>query len=561
MAILDFVHLLSYDGMPSLFLAAKDGQTISFFLAARLLVAGVLVAIALQPWNRSIGVHERRWVFGLSLGFALAVSVYGIVEPAVVTLFFVPGSGLTATKIAVEYLVIFLNLAAAAGFYLRLREPQPYPLVTLFAAACLMALSELCFTLYSDFRSQYLSLGHVMKVQAYLFVFRAIFIEFLERPYRQRDIARAELAESEEKYRLLFENAPDAYLIANADGSFQAANPAASELFGIALKDLGQIGRSDVTSDPRLAGFLEERAKAGAARGELILRRSDGSTFLAELSSSTYTDSRGRQMSSTFIRDITAKRQGEDELRELSARLDHRVRERTAELEEAYLDLERLSHVMAHDLTSPLVAIDGFASLLKKSTTQPLDDKQKRYLDKISSSAGRMGEMIAALLELADVRRVPLNIQPLDLSVITYEVLAARAAREPDRVMRVSVQPAMMLQGDAKLLTQLMSHLIDSVYGLTVRNPDAKVTVGADLLTDGGPVYFVRNNGVGLNPALAERVLNSFGVAQGVRDLSDGGITMAAVRSIVARHGGRVWGESLPDGGAVVRFSVGPAAG
>ncbi|MDP3828089.1 MAG: MASE3 domain-containing protein, partial [Polaromonas sp.] len=144
-AILDFVHLLSYDGMPAFLIPAKDGKSISFFLAARLLVAGALLAIAFQPWNRRIGSKERHWLLSLSLVFALGVSVYGLIEPAIIPLFFVPGSGLTTTKIAVEYIVIVLNLAAAAGFYLRMREPQPYPLVPLFAAACLMALSELCF--------------------------------------------------------------------------------------------------------------------------------------------------------------------------------------------------------------------------------------------------------------------------------------------------------------------------------------------------------------------------------------------------------------------------------
>jgi PAS domain S-box-containing protein len=560
-AILDFVHMLSFDGMPELITPSGNGKSLSFLLAARLLVAVAMLSIAVLPWQRQIGRKARVLLLALSLAFALAFSAYGLYAPELASLFFRPGSGPTELKIALEYGVVLLNLAAAAAFYLRMRTPQPYPLGPFFTAACLMALSEFCLTIYSSASDQYSLMAHVLRLAAYVFVYRATFVEMLDAPYHQLDAARAELVESEEKYRLLFEHSLDAYLIANPDGSFQTANPAASAMFGIALQDLWRIGRDDVTKDPRLTGFLEERSRTGFARGELNLRRGDGSTFLGELSSTTYTDSRGRQMSSTFIRDITAKRRAEEEVLRLNATLELRVCERTAELEEAYLDLERLSHVMAHDLTSPLVAIDGFANLLKKSTDQPLGDKQKRYLDRISSSAGRMGEMIAALLELADVRRVPLNIQPLDLSAITREVLAARSRREPDRVMNISVQPAMMLQGDAKLLTQLMSHLIDSVYRLMVRNPDAKVTVGADLLAEGGPVYFVQNNGVGLNPALAERVLNSFGVAQGVRDLSDGGITMAAVRSIVARHGGRVWGESLPDGGAVVRFCVGRAAG
>ncbi|WP_341919760.1 MASE3 domain-containing protein [Polaromonas sp. YR568] len=557
-AILDFVHLLSYDGMPAFFIPAKDGKSISFFLAARLLVAGALLAIAFQPWNRRIGNQERHWLMGLSLVFALGVSAYGLVEPAIMTWFFVPGSGLTTTKIAVEYLVIALNLAAAAGFYRRMREPQPYPLVSLFAAACLMALSELCFTLYATFHDQYSIVGHVIKVEAYLFVFRAIFIEFLEGPHRQLESARADLLESEEKYRLLFENAPDAYLMANADGSFHTANPAASAMFGIPRQDLWRIGRNDVTSDPRLTGFLEERGRTGFARGELILRRGDGTTFLAELSSSSYTDSRGRQMSSTFIRDITAKRQAEEEVLRLNATLEQRVRDRTAELQAANEDLERFSHVMAHDLRSPLVAIEGFAGLLRRGG-ELMDDKQKHYLDRIQAGVARMAEMIDALLELADVSRAPLKTQTLDLSAIADKALAACRQRDPQRKVKAVVENSLLGQGDARLIATVMANLIGNAWKHTVRNPDAEIVVGMEPSAQGRVVYFVRDNGSGMKPGAVETVPDESGTQQSPTESPRAGVVLASVRRIIGRHGGTVWAESTPGQGVVFRFTLEPA--
>ncbi|MDP1886691.1 MASE3 domain-containing protein [Polaromonas sp.] len=557
-AILDFVHLLSYDGMPAFFIPAKDGKSISFFLAARLLVAGALLAIAFQPWNRRIGNRERHWLLGLSLAFALGVSAYGLVEPAIMTWFFVPGSGLTSTKIAVEYLVIALNLAAAAGFYMRMREPQPYPLVPLFAAAGLMALSELCFTLYATFHDQYSIVGHVIKVEAYLFVFRAIFIEFLEGPYRQLESARADLVESEEKYRLLFENSPDAYLMANADGSFHTANPAASAMFGIARQDLWRIGRNDMTSDPRLAGFLEERSRTCFARGELTLRRGDGSTFLAELSSSTYTDSRGRQMSSTFIRDITAKRETEEEVLRLNATLEQRVRDRTAELQAANEDLERFSHVMAHDLRSPLVAIEGFAGLLRRGGVS-MDDKQKHYLDRIQAGVARMAEMIDALLELADVSRTPLKTQTLDLSAIADKVLSACRQRDPQRKVKAVVENSLLGQGDARLIATVMANLIGNAWKHTARNPEAEIVVGMEPSTQGRVVYFVKDNGSGMKSGAVETAPDESGTPQGPTESPRAGVVLASVRRIIGRHGGMVWAEPVPGQGVVFRFTLEPA--
>ncbi|MDI1239127.1 MAG: MASE3 domain-containing protein [Polaromonas sp.] len=555
-AILDFVHLLSYEGMPAFIIPATDGKSISFFLAARLLVAGALLAIAFQPWNRRIGNQERHWLLGGSLVFALGVSVYGLLEPDVRTWFFVPGSGLTGTKIAVEYLVIVLNLAAAAGFYLRMREPQPYPLVPLFAAACLMALSELCFTLYATFEDQYMVLGHVIKVEAYLFVFRAIFIEFLEGPYRQLEGARADLVESGEKYRLLFENAPDAYLMANADGSFHTANPAASALFGIPRQDLWRIGRSDVTSDPRLAGFLEERSRTGSARGELTLRRGDGSTFLAEVSSSTYTDSRGRPMSSTFVHDITAKRQGEEEILSLNATLEQRVHDRTAELQSAYEDLERLSQVMAHDLRSPLLAIEGFAGLLMRDASQLLDERQKGHLDRIHAAAIRMAEMIDALLQFADVSRSTLKMQTLDIAAMADKALWSCQKRDPQRVVKAVVQRPVMLEGDARMITLVMETLIGTAWKNTARNKNAEIGVGAESGPAGEMVCFVSYNGTETNPAAVDQALEAFPSLRTARESAHSDIVLDNMRLVIARHGGRVWRESTSGRGTIYRFTL-----
>lgn len=561
-AILDFVHMLSFDGMPDFITPSGNGKSLSFLLAARLLVAAAMLAIAFLPWQRRIGRAARVALLALSLAFALAVSAYGLYEPELARLLFQPGSGPTATKVALEYGVVLLNLAAAAAFYLRMRATQPYPLVPFFTAACLMALSEFCLTIYSSASDQYSVMAHVLRLAAYFFVYRATFVEMLDAPYRQLQSARADLVESEEKYRLLFENAPDAYLIANADGSFHTANPAAATLFGISRQDVRRIGRNDVTADERLAGFLKERARTGFARGELTLRRGDGTTFLGELSSTTYTNSQGQQMSSTFIRDITAKRQAEEEVLRLNATLEQRVRDRTVELQVANEDLERFSQVMAHDLRSPLVAIEGFADLLRHGGAGSLDEKQKHYLDRIRAGVARMADMIDSLLELADVSRVPVKVQALDLTAIAEKALSACRRRDPLRKVKTVIESSLVGQGDPRLVATVMSNLIGDAWKHTARNPDAEIVVGVEPSAQGGSgaVYFVRHNGSGMKSRVIETAPDEGGTpqtpAQSVRE----DVVLASVRRAVSRHGGRMWAEATPGQGAVFRFTLERAA-
>jgi formate hydrogenlyase transcriptional activator len=128
------------------------------------------------------------------------------------------------------------------------------------------------------------------------------------------------LRSSEEQFRSLFENSIDAVLLASPEGIIEAANPGACKMFGRTEEEIRQVGRAGLVdpSDPRLAVFLEERTRMGRAKGELTLRRKDGSTFLGEVSSACYQDKSGLIKTSVIIRDITERRRLAETLREIT---------------------------------------------------------------------------------------------------------------------------------------------------------------------------------------------------------------------------------------------------
>jgi len=182
-ALLDFVHLLSYTGMPALVTPSGGGKAIPTFLAARLLVAVALMLVAAMPRPRVLVRRTSLALYAGAVAIAAAVSAVSVLDLRFRTLFFDTHRGLTALKIALEYAIIALNLAAAAVFAKRLREPQPEPIVPLFTAACLMALSEFALTLYATPVDQYFTVGHVFKITAYFLIWQAMFRHAVLEPY------------------------------------------------------------------------------------------------------------------------------------------------------------------------------------------------------------------------------------------------------------------------------------------------------------------------------------------------------------------------------------------
>jgi len=127
--------------------------------------------------------------------------------------------------------------------------------------------------------------------------------------------AEKELRKSEKLFRSIFDNSMDAVLLTTPKGHIIMANTAATELFGYSEKELQNLGRAAVVdpTDPQLIKALEERARAGQFRGELRFKRKDATYFLAEISSAVFRSDDGSEWTSMFIRDITERKETEEE--------------------------------------------------------------------------------------------------------------------------------------------------------------------------------------------------------------------------------------------------------
>lgn len=231
-AILDLLHLLSYVGMPDFITPSSPEKAINYWLAARLAAAlGLLmVVIPYRPFIKTKSVA----ILWMSNALVYVGVIFWLVSyhPEIIPRTFLPESGLTSTKIAAEWLLISVMTLIAAIIWRQRNASKPhYDSASLFAAVIVTILSELCFTLYSDVADAFNLLGHIYKVIAYAFIFRAVFIVNIKTPYTR-------LQESETRYQYVLETMPDAMISIDTNYRIIGFNPSAEQLFGYSSIDV-----------------------------------------------------------------------------------------------------------------------------------------------------------------------------------------------------------------------------------------------------------------------------------------------------------------------------------
>ncbi|KAF0205917.1 MAG: hypothetical protein FD173_606 [Gallionellaceae bacterium] len=192
--LLDFSHTVSYLGMPD-FISPNDAQKqLNFWLSARFIAAFVLLVVAVREWKPLRSGATRYFIFCSFIIFYGVLNWVVIYHQAWMPDTFIPGQGLTQFKKNVEYSIIAINIFTAIVLWKKMREPQVFNAALLFSAVCTLAMSEFFFTLYTTMMGSYSVLGHIYKVIAYLFIYRAIVVEVIEEPYSQLQHAQQKLA-------------------------------------------------------------------------------------------------------------------------------------------------------------------------------------------------------------------------------------------------------------------------------------------------------------------------------------------------------------------------------
>jgi light-regulated signal transduction histidine kinase (bacteriophytochrome) len=226
------------------------------------------------------------------------------------------------------------------------------------------------------------------------------------------------------------------------------------------------------------------------------------------------------------------------------------------EFETVNTELESFNYSVSHDLRAPLRSVNGFCQVLMEDYADSLDEQGKEYLQRMSRSCQRMGELIDDLLQLSRTSRTPVHRKQLDLSSMARSIAEDLQQSEPERQVEVSIQEGLTANADEHLMTVALKNLFDNAWKFTKYRQPAKIEVGSFLQDEQQPVYFVRDNGAGFDMDYVHKLFGAFQRLHSEKEFEGTGVGLATVHRIITRHGGQIWAEGAVEQGATFYFTL-----
>jgi PAS domain S-box-containing protein len=362
---------------------------------------------------------------------------------------------------------------------------------------------------------------------------------------------------SEERFRTAMEYSAIGKGILDNSGRIVEANAALGKIVGLSSAALAGERFDAFFEDDESPAEAREPAQPGDAEGvrreTRRLHRKGGEPRHVQLTYSPLPGSVGEGIAGLVqVEDVTARLRAEAKVRALNRTLEARVALRTRELSQANQELEAFAYSVSHDLRAPLRAIDGFSKVLAERYADKLDEAGLDYLARVRGAAGRMGELIDALLKMSRVSRGALKSEPVDLARMASEIIDdLRTADRERRDVEVEIAPHLHAEGDSSLLRNLLGNLLGNAWKFTRHRDQARIEFGHR-----GNEFFIRDNGAGFSQDYVQKLFRPFQRLHPQSLFEGHGIGLASAKRIVERHGGTIRAEGREGEGATFYFTL-----
>ncbi len=370
-----------------------------------------------------------------------------------------------------------------------------------------------------------------------------------------------ELQKLQRRYEHILNSAGEGIYGLDLQDKTTFVNPAAAKLTGCKVEEL--VGKAESEAFCGVADRKDASAatqfltREGAARNERVFCRKDGTTFPAEYVRSPILENNKPVGAVVVFKDITERKRAEETL----AR-------KAAELARSNAELEQFAYVASHDLQEPLRKIQSFGDRLKTKVEAAKLEDGRDYLDRMQNAAARMQRLIADLLTFSRVISSSQPFVPVDLNVITKEVLSDLEVSIERTKAQIEVGPLPTVDADPLQMRQLLQNLISN--SLKFQVPDATPTVKIQARMVKRPFSCAKNptpddemvelklqdNGIGFDERYLDKIFAVFQRLHGRSEYEGTGVGLAVCRRITDRHGGTITAKSKPGEGATFTVTL-----
>lgn len=345
------------------------------------------------------------------------------------------------------------------------------------------------------------------------------------------------LQESENQYRSIFENAQEGIFQASLEGRFTMVNPALVTMLGYASD--GEVLALDLVQDVYLAAadrnhlVYKIKQKGNLTDAEVNWKKADGSIITVRLYSHVLYDATHQAVGyEGLVLNVTEQKRMETERETL-----------IKELEAKNSELERFTYTVSHDLKSPLITIRGYLGYLQRDAAAGNMERFDQDVARITQASDKMQQLLNELLELSRIGRQTNPLEKIPFLNLIREVQDLLEGVLTQKQVQLHIAPDLpIVYGDRLRLIELLQNLVDNAQKYSGAQPNPEIWIGLERIENQQGVFYVRDNGMGIEAAYFERI---FGLFDKLNPASEGtGVGLALVKRIVEVHGGRIWVES-----------------